>query len=960
MSTAGDDGPPPPEDPDAPTADTRPLGSEVFDERYRVLRVLGEGGFGRVLLVADELHDGQRLALKTILPKHRSDAEFERRFRNEIRVLRELQHRGIPRIFNDGKTREGEFYFTMSFVEGRSLQSLLREEAALDPLRVATIVRQLVAILEYAHSRGVVHRDLKPDNVLLVQDGGEERVIVLDFGIAKILNRDGELQKAVTMNTTGPLGTPYYMSPEQVSGEAVDQRSDFYSLGVMIYRMVSGDFPFKGSTWVEVAAAHLHEAPRPLPAGSIPGALKELIDRLLEKDRTERPDARTIRELLQQLDEVRTESRRWSLLVVVVLLGGFALLAVSLDPGDDGAAPPAGTTAGTMAEPASAAPDAVGPMNAPNPMDPVELRVREPKEGAHLGDAWVPVRGALPARLVPITIEGEPVELDASGGFEHWVRLAPGRNRLTMRVADTGEVLFEREVVVDTRAPELLLTELPGRERDSRFDRWVRTSPVELRGRATDESPGELRSVESSVGRLRRHPDGTFDLSLTLDEGPDQRVELRAEDRAGNVTVVDLRLALDGALPVLELLEPESARVRTRASTIDVVVQVAEPHIASVEIDGVAVTASVDGTYARRDVPLQRGENALVVTAVDGAGGRSELELTVFVEAAWVLTDLSVAGRAPSAEAIDLPPTATSLELRGTASTQDLLEAMLDHTWLNGARLSRGAVQVLGQGQRFSLRVDELPFGASTWTIRVDDGTSQSNEVSLAVVRAEPRVPAGFRPAPRATVSDSGHWSRIEPDPATSRERGVPVDQQRLALVRAEPPLYAGVHEVTWQRYLAFVEAVPRPAPALPTWIPADDLATSAHPVVYVSHEDARAFCTWAGYRLPTEREWLRAAGAERGPYPWGPDWFAGRANLDEPGDGFEDTAPVGSFDGDRTAAGLFDVVGNVAEWCAGPAVCGGAYSLRPDVARLGALPGRVPGGGKGWIGFRVVLDTER
>jgi predicted Ser/Thr protein kinase len=277
-------------DDDQPTLADPEGRPELFDGRYAKVRLLGRGGFGEVYLVEDRLQGNERLALKLILPSHGTTPEFERRFRNEIRVLRSLQHEGIPQIYNDGRTAQGEFYFTMAFVEGRPLDAVLRERRTLPPQRVANIVRQLVSVLDYAHARGVVHRDLKPGNVLLVGEGTEkERVRVLDFGIAKILNREGGLELAVTLDTLGPIGTPHFMSPEQVRGKDIDGSTDYYALGVLIYHMVSGTFPFTGDTVPEVLTARLTEAPTPLPPDSTPPWLAHLVAGLLDRDRERRP-----------------------------------------------------------------------------------------------------------------------------------------------------------------------------------------------------------------------------------------------------------------------------------------------------------------------------------------------------------------------------------------------------------------------------------------------------------------------------------------------------------------------------------------------------------------------------------------------------------------------------------------------------------------------------------------------
>jgi serine/threonine protein kinase len=273
-----------------------------IDRRYRIVRVLGEGAFGKVFLVQDKLQNDQELALKLIKKEHTATSEALVRFKNEILLLRVLNHPGIPQIFNDGMSEDGEFYYTMAYVAGRTLDDVIRKEAPLDPMRIVRITKQVLDVLDYAHARGAIHRDLKPGNIFLLHAGTpKEAVRVLDFGIAKVLSREGILEHAQTMNTEMPLGTPHYMSPEQVRGADVDGRTDLYALGVIIYQMCSGRFPFSGKTLMEILAARLERPPNPLEDQTTPAWLRELVMKLLERERERRPDTQSIRLALEQL-----------------------------------------------------------------------------------------------------------------------------------------------------------------------------------------------------------------------------------------------------------------------------------------------------------------------------------------------------------------------------------------------------------------------------------------------------------------------------------------------------------------------------------------------------------------------------------------------------------------------------------------------------------------------------------
>ena len=318
---------------------TKQAESRLFHQRYRVVKLLGQGGCGRVDLVTDELHGGKRLALKVIIPRFQGAPALEARFRNEIKVLRGLNHPGIPQILNDGRTDDGELYFTMDYVEGTSLEQILEHEGPFALRRIVRISRQLFSILEYAHSMGIVHRDLKPANILVVDPGTEqEQVKVLDFGIAKILRREGPFEAATSLNTCGVIGTPDYMAPEQVSGNDIDEGADYYALGVILYRMVSSRLPFSGKTPMEVATARIDQKPTPIGRETSSAPLRFLINGLLERKRENRPTQEEIGRLLERVlsDQERTRhsTRLAFAAILVVLLANLALLLH--DPRPDG------------------------------------------------------------------------------------------------------------------------------------------------------------------------------------------------------------------------------------------------------------------------------------------------------------------------------------------------------------------------------------------------------------------------------------------------------------------------------------------------------------------------------------------------------------------------------------------------------------------------------------------------
>lgn len=248
--------------------------AEVLASRYEVLDALGEGGMGMVYRVRDR-ETTEILALKLLRPEIARDPAMMERFKNEIRLAHRITHKNVCRIYDFNRV-DDLAYFTMEYVDGESLRAYLKRAGKLTPERTIDLARQIAAGLSEAHAQGVVHRDLKPDNVMLGRDG---LVKLLDFGIARALGSD-----TATVRTI--MGTPEYMAPEQSQGKAVDQRVDLYALGLILYECLTGRRAFSGATPVEIALKQLKEKPLPprkfLP--STPAPLEAVVMRCLEKD----------------------------------------------------------------------------------------------------------------------------------------------------------------------------------------------------------------------------------------------------------------------------------------------------------------------------------------------------------------------------------------------------------------------------------------------------------------------------------------------------------------------------------------------------------------------------------------------------------------------------------------------------------------------------------------------------
>ena len=265
----------------------------TFSGRYQVIEELGKGGMGRVYKVFDT-DVKEKVALKLLKPEIAADNETIERFSNEIKLARKIRHKNVCGMFDLGKA-EGTLYLTMEYVLGEDLKRLIRRMGQFPTGKAVSVANQISEGLSAAHDLGIVHRDLKPSNIMVDEEGNAR---IMDFGIARSLKEKGITGAGVM------IGTPEYMSPEQVEGKDVDQRSDIYSLGIILFEMLVGRVPFEGETPLSIAHKHKYEPPadpRKLNA-QVPENLSRLILRCLEKDRGKR--YQTAEELRADLEKI--------------------------------------------------------------------------------------------------------------------------------------------------------------------------------------------------------------------------------------------------------------------------------------------------------------------------------------------------------------------------------------------------------------------------------------------------------------------------------------------------------------------------------------------------------------------------------------------------------------------------------------------------------------------------------
>jgi serine/threonine protein kinase len=271
---------------------TDPLLGHTLDDKYRLDEQLGVGGMGTVYRARHLLID-RPVAVKVLNPRFVEDEAARTRFQREARAAGRLQHTNAVTVTDYGQTQDGYVYIVMELLEGRTLRDILAKEAPLEAARSVSLMLQVSAAVAAAHEAGIIHRDLKPANIFIVQRAEVPSVVkVLDFGIAKLAAESLEEDEIKALTQIGAMiGTPRYMSPEQCDGAELTPAADVYSLGVILYEMLTGAVPFSGSTPLAIAMKHTSELPRrPREfVASIPPALEDVVLHALEKRPQDRP-----------------------------------------------------------------------------------------------------------------------------------------------------------------------------------------------------------------------------------------------------------------------------------------------------------------------------------------------------------------------------------------------------------------------------------------------------------------------------------------------------------------------------------------------------------------------------------------------------------------------------------------------------------------------------------------------
>ncbi len=267
------------------------IGKEIAGQ-FRVVQRIGSGGMGAVYK-AEQPEMNRFVAVKILHPKYVSRPDLVSRFRREARAMSHLSHPNTARVFMYGQLEDGACYIVMEYLEGKNLAQVTRTEGMLQPARAANIMVQVCGALEEAHRQGMVHRDLKPENIFLTTQGGiADFPKVLDFGLAKVTQREMRPGSLILTQEGMVFGTPEFMSPEQARGQPLDARSDIYSLGCILYEMLTGKLPFDASQPMDYLALQIRGTPIPLDKRiaklTFPPGLGEVVMKTIAKEPDER------------------------------------------------------------------------------------------------------------------------------------------------------------------------------------------------------------------------------------------------------------------------------------------------------------------------------------------------------------------------------------------------------------------------------------------------------------------------------------------------------------------------------------------------------------------------------------------------------------------------------------------------------------------------------------------------
>ncbi len=934
---------------------------------FVILEKIGSGGMGSVYK-AKQMGLDRIVAVKVLKPELGvQNSDFVKRFIREARTAALINHPNVVQVFTVGAV-EGIHFLAMELILGESVGSRLDRTGSMPEKDAILVAIQAAKGLKAAFEKGLIHRDIKPDNLLVSLDG---TVKVVDFGLARMVDVHSRVtREGVT------IGTIAYMSPEQVKGEDLDFRSDLYSLGATLYHMISGKQPFEADNAVSVAFKHLNEPPAP-PRKLNPGlsaGIEAVVLRMMAKPPEKR--YQSFDTLIEDLESVLTQGHPSSTdTTAYIELAG---------------APPSGPasrkrTVLLAASAAAAAAAAVlaavlvlapGTRNGAVPA-PVEggpsrasVSITRPRDGAWLNSPRISVEGECSADVTQVTVNGNQAQISA-GRFKasFWISGEGVKIAAEAFSAGGGKAKTEISVRIDTKPPEISITSPgPGGGR-------TREKAFLLEGLAKDENP----SCILVDGARLPNAAGAFRVPVTLPDQGEKTVAVEAVDLAGNSTVRQVVLARDLKPPEVTLLDfPQGDHIESESNRLALRFRIDE-EASRISVNGAAVEPA--GLLYQRDIDLSEGVNSVVVEVVDLAGNPSVVKREISYKAP--------AGRSPH-ERGDFDKVLAAMDK--AASTADKIRILDAYLGESPSASSRAQAEEMLAALRATSRSEEeqKAYDAAV----AASGSAASPFARISEIRKFLAAFPKGKFAPKAaeivellrreglpdgvTRSDREGEYVNEKDGAvmvlvpagsflmgSTREEVLSIIKNRpdldFEMYESETPIHSAMldsyfiykHEVSNAQFAKFLNETgsvlderKRPLIFEDAWgvqMHEDGFRPAAgferHPVVQVTYYGAEKYAEWAGVRLPTEAQWERASSWDpkggKNPFPWGGDfkfeicntadfWFKKEISTQSEWIRYSRmdfdsalTKPVDSMPEGASPCGCLHMCGNVWEWCA-------------------------------------------